>query len=128
MHSKLSEEYDQLCPIEHPGCSSESGALLNDQHFNCMQAEKEALEEIVAQQSHLINLLREESVALRRDLSYIGNHINIRVAPTNPALLDSEPSQFQGPHVPQQPPLTAAEAYAEPQPVPSRPEVNLLCM
>lgn len=55
-----------------------------------MQREKAVLEQLVLQQSQAIEVLKEECQALRRDLSFVGGHINITVAPENPAV-DSLP-------------------------------------
>lgn len=70
-----------------------------------LQTEKVALEALVLQQTHAIEVLKEEAAALRRDLAFVGQHININVAPVNPALealqplpaLEQEPEPEQAP-------------------------------
>ena len=68
------------------------------------QAEKAELQEIVAQQSQIIELLREETTLLRKDLAFVGGHINITVTPVNDAL-ESFPSLLESPEEPQPGPL-----------------------
>ena len=70
-----------------------------------LQTEKVALEALIMQQTHAIEVLKEEAAALRRDLAFVGQHININVAPLNPALealqplpaLEQEPAPVSAP-------------------------------
>ena len=56
-----------------------------------MQKEKAELAELVIQQSTAITALREEAVALRRDMAFVGDHVNITVAPSNPYIEELPP-------------------------------------
>ena len=62
-----------------------------DLRLSHAQKEKAELAELVIQQSAAIDVLKEEATALRRDLAFVGNHVNITVAPSNPYLDELPP-------------------------------------
>lgn len=56
-----------------------------------LQKEKAELADLVIQQSTAINALKEEAIALRRDMAFVGNHVNITVTPSNPYVEELPP-------------------------------------
>ena len=72
-------------------CGSGCSCAGSDTEHVRLQTEKVALEALVFQQTHAIEVLKEEAAALRRDLAFVGQHININVAPVNPALEALQP-------------------------------------
>ena len=70
MHVQNSKAYNQWGPewIEN--------ALM-------LQADKLELQEITRKQNDALDVLREEATALRRDLAFMGAHVQVAVAPEN---------------------------------------------
>lgn len=61
------------------------------QQASNVQKERAELADLVVQQSTVINALREEAVALRQDVAFVGDHVNIQVTPSNPYLEELPP-------------------------------------
>lgn len=76
----------------------------------CLQKEKAELTNLVVQQANAIEILKEEAAALRRDLAFVGKHVNINVSVVNPYLEELQPLPELGQPASQQGTQQSAEA------------------